>query len=47
MEPEAPSGLIIDVDLPLSLLAGWLRMAEGEVYRRMLELVEQVQPDRA
>lgn len=43
MDDDAPSGLILDADLPLTRLAGFLRMAEGQVYRRMLELVEQVQ----
>lgn len=47
MDDDAPSGIILDADLPLTRLAGILRMAEAQVYRRMLELVDQVQVSRA
>lgn len=39
---EEPSGIILEGDLPLTRLAGWLRLAETQVLRRVLELVEDV-----
>jgi hypothetical protein len=45
MDDEGRSGLILDTDLPLASLARTLKLAEAEVYRRMLELVEAVRPE--
>lgn len=42
MDDEGTSGVILDSELPLSSLARTLKMAEVEVYRRMLDLVERV-----
>ena len=42
MDDEGPTGIILDTDLPLASLARYLKLAEAEVYRRMLELVETV-----
>lgn len=44
MDDEGSTGLILDTDLPLASLARTLKLAEAEVYRRMLELVEAVRP---
>ena len=44
MDPEGSSGIVLDSDLPLASLARSLKLAEAEVYRRMLELVEAVRP---
>lgn len=47
MDDEGPTGIILDTDLPLASLARTLRLAEAEVYRRMLELVQAVRPEPA
>ena len=47
MDDEGPTGIILDTDLPLASLARSLKLAEAEVYRRMLELVASVRGVRA
>lgn len=39
---DGSSGLVLDAELPLSSLAGRLRMAEAELCRRALDLVKRV-----
>lgn len=39
-----PSGIIMDFDSSLSLLAARLKMAESEVLRLMLDLVRRITP---
>lgn len=45
MDDEETTGIILDAQLPMESLARFLKLAEAEVYRRMLELVHAVRPD--